>query len=143
MYQQILIPVDLNENKLSDKALKHAIWLAQHCHATLHLLNVVPGIHQSMVATYFPKDAAQAMKHAAQQQLEQFAAQHIPAPITYTTTIKEGKPYTTIIEHAQHLNADLIVLPSHKRSKVDKVMLGSVATKVAAHSPIHIMVIKP
>ncbi|MGI3026988.1 universal stress protein, partial [Vibrio cholerae] len=37
----------------------------------------------------------------------------------------------------------LIVMPSHKRSRIDKVMLGSVASKVVEHSPINVLVVKP
>ncbi|MDF5673211.1 universal stress protein, partial [Vibrio parahaemolyticus] len=35
------------------------------------------------------------------------------------------------------------IMPSHKRSKINKVMLGSVASKVVEYSPINVMVVKP
>lgn len=70
MYKQILVPVDLNDQGFSDKALKTAVWHAKHSNAKLHLLNVLPGIHMSMVATYFPKDAAKKMKQDVEKQLK-------------------------------------------------------------------------
>ena len=143
MYKHVLIPVDLNDGGFSDKALEVAIWHAEHSQAQLHLLNVLPGIHMSMVATYFPKDAAAKMKQDVEKQLESFAQKHIPQSISYQTYVVEGKPYTSILNCAKKINADLIVMPSHKRSKLDKVMLGSVASKVVENSPINVLVIKP
>ncbi|MDG3087049.1 universal stress protein [Vibrio hannami] len=143
MYKQILVPVDLNDKGFSDKAVAQAVWLAKHSNAEVHLLNVLPGIHMSMVATYFPKDAAKKMKQDVKRQLQQFADQHIDDDVIYKTHVAEGKPYSTILEYAAKLGADLIIMPSHKRSKVDKVVLGSVASKVVQNSPVNVMVIKP
>lgn len=143
MYKNILVPVDLNEKSFCDKAVEQATWIGERSQATLHLLTVVPGIHMSMVATYFPKDAAAKMKADVSQQLEEFAQTQVPSTMPYQTYVVEGKPYSTIIEYAKKLNVDLIVMPSHKRSKLDKVVLGSVASKVVEFSPISVMVVKP
>ncbi|NGZ12850.1 universal stress protein [Vibrio aestuarianus] len=143
MYKHILVPVDLNDKGFADKAVELAVWHARHSNAEIHLLNVLPGIHMSMVATYFPKDAAAKMKSDVKQQLKQFADQHIDDEIIYKLHVAEGKTYTTILDYAEKLGADLIVMPSHKRSKIDKVMLGSVASKVVQHSPINVLVVKP
>ncbi len=143
MYKHILVPVDLNEKGFADKAVQIAVWHAKHSNAELHLLNVLPGIHMSMVSTYFPKDAAAKMKQDVKAQLKEFAKQNIDEDIVYKVYVAEGKPYSTILDYAEKLGADLIILPSHKRSKIDKVMLGSVASKVVDNSPINVMVIKP
>ncbi|MDC0611787.1 universal stress protein [Vibrio sp.] len=143
MYKHILVPVDLNEQGFADKAVQIAVWHAKHSNAELHLLNVLPGIHMSMVSTYFPKDAAAKMKQDVKVQLKEFAEKNIDEDIIYKTYVAEGKPYSTILDYAEKLGADLIIMPSHKRSKIDKVMLGSVATKVVQNSPINVMVIKP
>ncbi len=143
MYKQILVPVDLNEQGFSDKAVELAVWHARQSHAEVHLLNVLPGIHMSMVAMYFPKDAASKMKTDVKAQLKQFAIEHIDEDVVYHVHVAEGKPYTTILDYAERLGADLIIMPSHKRSKIDNMMLGSVATKVVQHSPINVLVVKP
>ena len=143
MYKQILVPVDLNDKGFSDKAVELAIWHAKHSNAEVHLLNVLPGIHMSMVATYFPKDAALKMKADVESQLKDFAVKHIDEDVVYKVHVAEGKPYSTILDFAEKLGADLIVMPSHKRSKIDKVVLGSVASKVVQNSPINVLVVKP
>ncbi|GAA5647934.1 MULTISPECIES: universal stress protein [Vibrio] len=143
MFKQILVPVDLNEKGFSDKAVQLAVWHAKHSNAEVHLLTVLPGIHMSMVATYFPKDAAKKMKADVKAQLKQFAEKQIDDEVVYQIHVAEGKAYRTILDYADKLGADLIVMPSHKRSKMDKVMLGSVASKVVQSSPINVLVVKP
>ncbi|ELR64628.1 Universal stress protein family 3 [Photobacterium marinum] len=83
------------------------------------------------------------MMQEAQHQLKAFAAEHIPDEIVHHQHISEGKPWATILDHATRSGADLIILPSHKRSRLDKAMLGSVASKVVENSPINVLVIKP
>ncbi|KUI96571.1 universal stress protein [Vibrio sp. MEBiC08052] len=143
MYKHILVPVDLNEQGFADKAVEIAVWHAKHSNAEIHLLNVLPGIHMSMVSTYFPKDAAANMKADVKAQLKAFAETHIDEEVVYHLHIAEGKPYSTILDYAEKLGSDLIIMPSHKRSKIDKVVLGSVASKVVQNSPIHVLVVKP
>ncbi|MBB1274074.1 MULTISPECIES: universal stress protein [Psychromonas] len=143
MYKNILVPIDLNEKGFSDKAVQLAIWYGKNTDAHIHLLTVLPGVHMSMVATYFPKDAAQKMKADIKTQLAKFAESQMKEKIDYTTYVAEGKAYKTIIKYAEKLKVDLIIMPSHKRSKVDKVMLGSVASKVVQNSPVHVLVVKP
>jgi len=143
MYKNILVPIDLNDKGFSDKALELAVEQAKSSGAKLHLLNVLPGIHMSMVANYFPKDAAQQMKVEVNRLLNEFAETHISSAVDYGTHVAEGKPSQVILKHAQEIEADLIIMPSHKRSRVKKVLLGSVANKVVQKSPINVLVVKP
>ena len=143
MYKQILVPVDLNEKGFSDRAIELAVWHAKQSDAKVHLLNVLPGIHMSMVASYFPEDAAKKMKQDVEHQLKAFASQHIHDDVLYQVHIAEGKPYKTILNYAEKLAADLIIMPSHKRSKLDNAVLGSVASRVVQASPVHVLVVKP
>ncbi|KXI21509.1 universal stress protein [Photobacterium sanguinicancri] len=143
MYKQILVPVDLNEQGFADKAVELAVWHARQSNATIHLLNVLPGIHMSIVSSYFPKDAARKMRQDAQAQLKAFAEKYIPDEVLHHQYVSEGKTWSTIIDNATRVGADLIIMPSHQRSKLDKVMLGSVAAKVVENSPINVLVLKP
>ncbi|MDF4381982.1 universal stress protein, partial [Vibrio parahaemolyticus] len=93
MYKQILVPVDLNDQGFSDRAVELAVWQAKQANAQIHLLTVLPGIHMSMVATYFPKDAAAKMKQDVKQQLKTFAHEHIAEDVVYQVHVAEGKAY--------------------------------------------------
>ncbi len=143
MYKHILVPVDLNEHGFCDKAVELAVWHAKHTDAQVHLLNVLPGIHMSMVATYVPKEAAKKMKEDVKLQLQKFADNYSDDDVEFKVYVAEGKPYSTILDYANKVNADLIIMPSHKRSRIDKVVLGSVASKVVENSPVNVLVVKP
>jgi len=143
MYKNILVPMDLNDKGFSDKAVEVAVWHAQNSGAKIHLLNVLPGVHMPMVSAYFPKGAAEKMKTEVKTKLNDFAKAHIEGTIKYKTYVTEGKPYTTILKYADRLGIDLIIMPSHKRSKVNKALLGSVASKVVENSQVSVLVVKP
>ncbi len=143
MYKHILVPIDLNDEHFGDKAVEHAVWLAEQTGATLHLLTALPGIHNSMVASYFPEDAALKMKQDVQDSLKAFAKRMIPESIAYDYSVSEGKPYKVIVKSAERLGCDLIVMPSHKRSRANKLLIGSVATKVLEQSKVNVLILKP
>ncbi|MCE2570152.1 universal stress protein [Motilimonas eburnea] len=143
MYKNILVPVDLNAIGFSDKAIDCAIWYAQQNDANLQLISVLPGMNMPMVASYFPETAIKAMASDTRAQLLSFAKQHIPDDIQVSVHVEQGKPYKRILKYAQAHAIDLIIIPSHKRSKLDKAMLGSVAAKVVENANMDVLVIKP
>jgi nucleotide-binding universal stress UspA family protein len=53
-----------------------------------------------------------------------------------------GDPRATLIELAETERADLIILGSHGRTGMAKLMMGSVASHVATHAPCSVMVVK-
>ena len=57
------------------------------------------------------------------------------------TLIKEGEPAAAIIDAAHDLQADVIVLGSHSRRGLDKILMGSVTGQVLRHSNIPLYVI--
>ncbi|MEP6746420.1 MAG: universal stress protein [Bacteroidota bacterium] len=57
------------------------------------------------------------------------------------TLVKDGEVATTIIETASELQADIIVIGSHSRRGLDKILMGSVAEKVLHHSTIPLFII--
>ncbi|RXJ73385.1 universal stress protein [Veronia nyctiphanis] len=142
MFNFILVPVDLNDADFADKAVKHALWMAEKCQAKLHLITALPGIHNSMVSSYFPEDAAKQMKQDVKTALQAFADEKIPEGQAYTLSVEEGKPYKSIVKTADQLGCDLILMPSHKRSRSNKFLLGSTASKVLENAKVHVMILK-
>ncbi|MFD2176458.1 universal stress protein [Veronia pacifica] len=142
MFRFILVPVDLNDPEFADKAVQHALWMAGKCEAKLHLITALPGIHNSMVSSYFPADAAKKMKQDVKSSLQTFAKEKIPESQAYSLSVEEGKPYKAIIKTADNLGCDLILMPSHKRSRGNKLLLGSNASKVLENAKVHVMILK-
>ncbi|QUM75902.1 universal stress protein [Moritella sp. 24] len=143
MYKIILLPVDLNEEGFSHIAAEHACALAKMSGATIHLLNVLPTSQLPMVSAHFPTSVLQEIRKSAHASLKDFAEKHIDDGIATQIHMMEGKPSKEIIKAANKYNADLIVMPSHKRAKLELAVIGSVAAKVVSSASINVMVVKP
>ena len=143
MYKTILLPVDLNEEGFSHVAAVHACALAKMSGATIHLLNVLPTTQMPMVSAHFPTSVLQQIRTSTQTALQQFAKKHITDDIPVQLHLMEGKPSKEIIKAADKYKADLIVMPSHKRAKLELAFIGSVAARVVSSASISVMVVKP
>ncbi|HED08765.1 MAG TPA: universal stress protein [Ignavibacteria bacterium] len=64
------------------------------------------------------------------------------AGLKVTTKIVEGIPFTQIIYYAKSLGVSLIILGHRGHSKVDEMILGSTAEKVARKAPVNVMIVK-
>ncbi len=61
-----------------------------------------------------------------------------------TTDLREGKtPAMRIVEYADSKNTDLIVINTHGRKGIKKIMMGSVTDKVVQESPCPVLALKP
>ena len=58
------------------------------------------------------------------------------------TEVALGDPREVILRVAQEQNADLIVVGSHGRSGIPKLLMGSVASHVVTHAPCNVLVVK-
>ena len=143
MYKTILLPVDLNEEGFSHIAAKHACALAKISGATIHLLNVLPTSQLPMVSAHFPASVLQEIRKSTHTSLQEFAKKYIDEDIPTQLHMMEGKPSKEIIKAAEQYNADLIVMPSHKRAKLELAVIGSVAARVVSSASINVMVVKP
>jgi nucleotide-binding universal stress UspA family protein len=56
--------------------------------------------------------------------------------------IVTGDPRTELVEAAKNQNADLLVVGSHGRTGLTKLLLGSVASYVVTHAPCSVLVVK-
>ena len=53
-----------------------------------------------------------------------------------------GDPETEILDHAKEWGADLIVVGSHDRSRIERFLVGSVSESVVKHAPCSVLVLK-
>jgi nucleotide-binding universal stress UspA family protein len=59
-----------------------------------------------------------------------------------TTAVKEGDPRTEIINMASEWHADLIMVGSHGRTGLDRLLMGSVSEAVARHAPCSVQIVR-
>lgn len=136
-FRHLLVPMDFGA--ASEQALELALSLASSFGADLTLLHVSPA-PPSSYATYAPgaywpvDEIARASAAALDRDLAR-ARERIPSA---RGELASGEPWHRIIDFAQAHGVDLIVMGTHGRRGVSRVLLGSVADKVVrlAHVPV-------
>lgn len=142
LFKRILVPIDMQETVFADKAIATAVEVARHQQATLHIVTVVPGFGMPIVASYFPPDAMQRASKQVKKELQDYVAKKVPSDVTVTFAVSEGTPYEEVLAEAKKVKADLIILHSHVRKHVEKVLLGSCTQKVVEHAPCSVWVLR-
>jgi nucleotide-binding universal stress UspA family protein len=143
--RRILVPLDFSPP--SDRALAWAKALSTEFGAPLYLLHVIedrlmtgpwpseiylgelPKLREDLV-----KDAERRMLGS----LESLAAEGIQA----TGEVLIGGPSHVIIEQANNVNADLIVMGTHGRTGITHLLIGSVVERVIRHAPCPVFVVR-
>jgi len=143
---RLLVPVDLSEH--STHALDHAVELARHYDANLHLLHIVqpgpsydlPGVYQGALPPQ--TDIIDALTENAHTELdERIERASLPAERMHKD-IRHGNPAAEILDAAEEEDVDMIALASHGRSGVERFLMGSVAEKVIRAAPVPVFVVK-
>jgi nucleotide-binding universal stress UspA family protein len=147
MYKRLLIATD--GSTLSKKAVTSGVNLAQSLGAELVLMKVVPRYTQ----TYFEgvvtlgaddvKKIEQAWADSAQAILDK-AVKSAASKVmnTKTVVVKADRVAEAIIATAKKQACDLIIMASHGRSGISRVLLGSETNAVLTHSHVPVLVLR-
>ena len=141
MFKKILMPIDLQATKLAEKAVKIATDEARKHGADLHILTVIPGFGMPMVASFFPEGVMEEAVKQVGKELKKFVADTFPEDLKTIPLIAEGNPAEQVIQQANKLGVDLIIIPSHAKT-TSQTLLGSCSAKVVEHAKCSVMVIK-
>lgn len=147
MYKRILVTTD--GSALSKKAVRHAIGLAAATGASLVALNVVPRYPMSYFEggmSVSPDDVSSIERKWAEdgQALVsevQKAAQVAGVPIK-AVTARSDLVAESIMAAARKHKCDLIVMASHGRKGIKRLLLGSETQHVLTHSSIAVLVLR-
>ncbi len=139
MYKSIILPIDLSQESSWSKALPIALDQARHTGAKLHITTVVPD--PPPVMAYLPKDYSNKMIEHATQELNAFVKQHIPQDFSAQHSIRQGPIYREILELAEDIGADLIIMASH-RPELKDYLLGPNAARVVRHADCSVFVVR-
>lgn len=141
MYKKILVPIDLKHESSWRKSLPTAIDHAQQYGGELYLINVVPEIDMSLPAVHLPKDFGKKMREEAKRRLDDFIKTHLPENIPAKGIIGQGSIYKEVLRAAEDINADMIVMASHKPEMKD-YLLGANAARVVRHATCSVLVVR-
>jgi len=140
MYKKILLPIDLQEQSSWQKALPAALEYCQAFSAELHLLSVFPDLPPGM-QMYLPEDTESRLAHEAAAGLDAFVAEHLPEGVTVFKHLDTGSIYHCILETAERIGSDLIVMASH-RPEMSDYLVGPNASRVVRHANISVLVVR-
>ncbi len=147
MYKRILVATD--GSKLSQLAIKHAIDLADITGAEVVALKVVPKYPQTYFEGGMALAAAEVTRIEKQWQEEAMAAVNAVKSAGQLREVKV-KPVTVksdliaeaIISAAKRNKCDLIVMASHGRRGIKRLLLGSETQQVLTHSHTPVLVLR-
>ncbi|EOL8945153.1 universal stress protein UspG [Cronobacter dublinensis] len=142
MYNTILMPVDVFEMELSDKAIAHAEFLAQQS-GIIHLLHVLPGsanlsLHRFAADIRRFEEHLEAEANARLQTLKH----HFTLPEDRLRShIRFGSVRDEVNAMAKELSADVVVIGSRDPS-ISTHLLGSNASSVVRHAHVPVLVVR-
>jgi universal stress protein A len=129
---RILVPTDFSPT--ADAAFKFAVKLSAHTRASLIVLHVIAPV-------YYLEDADLALLVREARQTAQKGLMLLKPP-PGRSMIERGVPHDVIVEIARSVRADLIVMGTHGRSGLKRLVLGSVAENVLRHAPCPVLTIR-
>ncbi|MEO3435330.1 universal stress protein [Inquilinus sp. CAU 1745] len=145
---KVLLPVDLQHESSWTKALPVAVAQARLLDGKVWLMTVVPHLASGLDWRYAVRgekkgsldyDIKEIVKEA-EHRLRQLRDEHIPPEFAGDVIGRHGTIYQEIVETAEELPADLIVMTSHRPTLKD-YLLGPNAARVVRHakSSVHIV----
>jgi nucleotide-binding universal stress UspA family protein len=140
MYQHILLPVDLADPNLAKPALDTAVMMANGSAGSVRLMNVLP-VTPAMLAEYVPPDFDTQQRRSAEEALAIIAREVKLDAKRVSSVVRQGTIYQEILDEAKAINADLIVMSSH-RVGVRTYFLGSVAGHVVRYATCSVLVVR-
>jgi len=145
MFRNILVPTD--GSLLSRKAIKRAVQLAKEQKARVTGYYVGPtwesrgGDESIAYGSVSPQQHAASVEKTATRILgavrREAAKAGVPCSCSFST---DEYPYVKIVEAAQRNGCDLILMATHGRRGISRLLLGSETSKVLAHSKIPVLV---
>ncbi len=138
MIKKILVPVDGSET--SDRAVEQAGKIAKICDAKLIFLYVA-NINQLAINAFLTDAILAAVRKAGEVILER-AEKSVPEGVEYETHSETGAPAVMILDYAEEIGADLIVMGTRGLGVVKGVLLGSVSQYVIEQSKCPVLAVK-
>jgi nucleotide-binding universal stress UspA family protein len=141
MYNTILVAID--GSAVSERAFYAAVEQAVAWKADLHAVYVV----ETGLFSDIPADNKLEVMYSLLEQEGNGALDRVKEiarkkNVSLTTHFEQGHAGDAIIKMAESVKADLVIMGSHGKSNVDRLLLGSVSSFVVEHSPVSVLVVR-
>ena len=140
--ERVLTPVDLSE--FSGPLLRAARDLTASFNASLDVVHVVEPLPfpVPLVGAVTIHDLIPDPVDQAKRQLDRLVKTSSGFPVSISAHVAEGHAATTILEETEKNDVDLIVMSSHGRTGLERVVLGSVTARVARRASCPVCVVR-
>lgn len=143
-FKKILFPVDLSES--SSKLVPYVLTMAHKFDADIHLLFVVRDFAY-FESIYVPHPSIMKFEEeiveGAKKKLEEFRKECFADYPNTLLSVKAGDPAQTILHYIESERIDFLLIGTHGRKGLEKVIFGSVAERVIQKSPVPVFVVNP
>ena len=142
-FSNILVAVDFSEN--SEHAFDYAVTLASQFNAeltVLHVINEPVDLRGFYVPHISFEQLEKEIEESAVKMMERFCSSRMGAFTNFRTAIVTGIPYDEIITAAARMDASLIVLGTHGRTGLDRILFGSTAERVVRSAPCPVLSVR-
>jgi universal stress protein A len=140
LFHRIVVPTDFSE--CAQEAWRVARRIASFAGSELvlaHVLAAAPQKEGLLLPEPGPTQEERLQKRAADS-LDEWAA--TADGTTVRTAVKSGRPADEIVSLASDERADLIVMGTHGRGDITRLLLGSVADAVVRHAPCPVLLVR-
>jgi nucleotide-binding universal stress UspA family protein len=140
MFKTILVPVDIAEPEMARQAIETAVSLAHGSGGTVRLVYVrslLPVTYMEFVPPTFDTE----QQSDAEQKLAAIAAGVALPEGRISSTVRMGAVYPEVLEEAEKIAADLVIVGSHRPS-MSTYLLGSNASTIVRHAKCSVLVIR-
>jgi nucleotide-binding universal stress UspA family protein len=145
MYKRIVVPVDGSET--AQKALTTALQMARESNGCVHLVHVVEGLTPMAADPYgaYSGEVVEVMRQSGRKILDDALALARVEGVQADTQLFDnfGERLAEVVaDSATRFNADLMVVGTHGRRGLGRVLMGSGAEQIIRLSPVPVLVLR-
>jgi nucleotide-binding universal stress UspA family protein len=141
-YERILFCTDFSEN--ADYAFYYALASAERTHyATLHILHVIPEADAQFWRTYLYEvdNVDEKARADIDRKIRESYLEVTPQEIPTVVALRVGKAAEQILNYAEEMDADLIIIGRQGASELGKTLFGNVTEKIARKAACAVLII--
>ncbi len=141
--KSILFPTDFSEG--SAEALKYAVEFAKKYDAKLYIIHIIYDVakasgwyvpHISMDKLY------QDIQEGAKKELDNFGVEELSGMKNIERVVITGIPHQEIVAFANSKKVDMIIIGTHGRTGIDRILFGSTAAQVVRNAPCPVLTVR-
>ncbi len=136
-FEKLLLATDGSES--AEAAIQEAVNIAKVCSSRLYVISVVEvnPEYEALAPQIVEKAETETNEH-----LESVKKKAEKEGIRCEVIAHQGEePYRFIVDEAAKLKADMIIMGSHGRTGLKRLMMGSVTSRVIGHAPCKVLVV--